>query len=177
MVINFSGDCEWNGIDGASGPDWASDSSYDDEELDGLAGTDGHPAVSFSAVAVYGTGSLVFSGGDGGNGGTGTSTDSSFWDIPFIGTGPKPGRGSDGGDGAGALMADFLVLDLGTVNDFISVKDGVKGEKGLPGNNGNVSTGLWVSLGWENYDIGKAGIDGETSLGTIVKICGTIRYE
>lgn len=168
VILHVTGEC---GIKGRDGGSWSYTPEINSEE-DGIDGGDGKNAIAVANLVVTGTGNLTVQGGNGGNGSDGAGTEGI--------TDKTPGKGSNGGNGGNGIYCKnlFLNMDLGSAT--VSLHGGSGGEKGLPGNNGSISTGPLISLSpgmWESvYDIGKKGTDGMSLKGNLIKIKGVINY-
>lgn len=167
VIFDVTGDCSINGENGSDGFDYSS-SVYDNMEIDAGKGEDGGSVIILSSVVVRGSGNLNFSGGNGGNGGRGSAT--TKWESKN-----GPGAGADGGNGGTAVKCAYLVTDFDSENFCVGIKDGVGGKKGKPGENGSIITGPMASAMWKDmYDIGKAGKNGKSVIGSKKIIKGSV---
>ena len=155
VIFEISGECSIRGENGLDGTDW-SDKRYDNKELDAGEGYSGKDAVIVPSMIVRGNGNLSVVGGNGGNGGIGSSTT----DFEKVNC---PGVGSNGGNGGAAVKTSHMILRMDSGNCSVSLLDGKGGLKGNPGKNGSIYTGPTVSLMWNDmFDIGKAGKDAKS---------------
>lgn len=155
VIFEITGECFVRGENGADGVDW-SDKRYDNKELDAGEGYRGKDAVIVPSMIVRGNGNLSIVGGNGGNGGIGSSTT----DFEKVNC---PGAGSNGGNGGAAVKTSHIILRMDSGNCSVSLSDGKGGQKGKPGKNGSIYTGPTVSLMWNDmFDIGKAGKDAKS---------------
>ncbi len=165
VIFNINGECSFTGLDGENGFDY-SGSSYKNQEINAKKGEDGKSALTLPSIIVTGTDNFTIKGGNGGKGGRGSS--SADWADAL------PGKGANGGDGAGAVKTSYLLVKLSPEKRVVII-EGTGGEKGLPGINGSVLTGPWVSMAWGNYDIGKQGKVGESIITTKKLISGNLK--
>ena len=157
IIIDNYGDSSIRSNDGRTGLDFSS-SVYDDTESDAGAGIPAEDTLVNSKIVFIGSGNLGIYAGNGGNGGIGSGTTSESYKYP--------GRGSNGGDGGSAIKTSYLVVSSydGSLN--VKYKDGLGGQKGLPGVNGSIFSGPLASMVWGNYDNGVNGNPGKSYFGT-----------
>lgn len=167
VIFKLKGNCSFKGENGSDGFDY-SDSVYDNMEIDAGEGFNGGTALIVPSLVVCGSGELSVSGGNGGNGGVGSAT--TKWEATN-----GPGAGADGGDGGAAVKCSYVAVDFESDSFFVSFTDGKGGKKGVPGENGSIITGPMASAMWKDmYDIGKAGKNGKSVIGTKKIIKGRV---
>lgn len=155
VIFDVTGECAIRGENGLDGSDW-SDARFDNLEFIAGEGENGQDAVIVPSAVVVGSGNLSVCGGNGGNGGVGSSTTE-------YETVSGPGPGANGGNGGSAVKTSHLFLNMNGGEYSVSISDGKGGLKGKPGKNGSIYTGPLATIMWSDvYDIGKAGVDGKS---------------
>lgn len=167
VIFDVTGQCAVKGPTGDDGFDY-SEKIYDNKEIDAGSGSNGGSPLVLSSIVVCGSGNLSIVGGNGGNGGIGSST--TKWEAVN-----GPGAGADGGDGGDAVKCAYLVVDMDSDECNVCISDGVGGAKGKPGTNGSIITGPPATAMWKDmYDIGKAGKNGKSVIGSKKIIRGSV---